>query len=88
MKLQPLLHDLLVATMAPTQAWSAPDGQIRATGAQGVYHGDTRVLSRAVVTVAGEEPEVVAAGPTGPGLGDARSPRRRDPARLGERRGC
>ena len=24
MDLQPLLHDLLVATMAPTQAWSAP----------------------------------------------------------------
>ena len=67
MKLQPLLHDLLVATMAPTQAWSAADGQIRASGAQGVYHGDTRVLSRAVVTVAGQEPEVVAAGPTGPG---------------------
>ena len=67
MKLQPLLHDLLVATMAPTQAWSAADGQIRATGAQGVYHGDTRVLSRAVVTVAGEEPEAVSAGPTGPG---------------------
>ncbi len=70
MELQPLLHDLLTAVAAPTQGWSAPDGQIRPTGAQGVYHGDVRVLSCAVLTVGGDEPEVVAAGPgRGPGSG-------------------
>jgi len=66
MELQPLLHDLLVAVAAPSQAWSGPDGQIRA-GAQGVYDGDLRVLSHAVLTVAGREPELVAGGPAGPG---------------------
>ncbi|WP_024288098.1 glycogen debranching N-terminal domain-containing protein [Cellulomonas sp. KRMCY2] len=67
MTLQPLLHDLLVAAMAPTQAWSGQDGQIRSLGAQGVFHADTRVLSSAVLTVADDEPETVAAGPAGPG---------------------
>lgn len=67
MDLQPLLHDLLVAVAAPTQVWSARDGQIRAHGAQGLYEGDVRVLSEAVLTVGGAEPEVVAAGPAGRG---------------------
>ena len=73
MERQPLLHDLMVATMAPTQAWSGPDGQVRAGGAHGWYHGDVRVLSRAVVTVGGapraepEEPEAIASGPAGAG---------------------
>jgi glycogen debranching enzyme len=68
MNLQPLLHDLLPAAMAPTQAWSGPDGQLRSHGAQGVYHGDVRVLSQAVLLVDGLEPEVIAAGPAGPGV--------------------
>jgi glycogen debranching enzyme len=70
MELQPLLHDLLVAVHAPTQAWSAPDGQVGLTdgrGAQGVYHGDVRVLSGAVLTVDGALPEPVASGADGPG---------------------
>lgn len=67
MPLQPLLHDLLVATMAPTQAWSGRDGQVRPAGAQGFYDGDVRVLSRAELTVAGAEPEAISAGPAGPG---------------------
>lgn len=62
---QPFLHDLLVALSAPTQAWSAADGQIRGEGAQGVVHADVRVLSRAVLTVGGEEPVPVAVGPDG-----------------------
>ena len=57
MDLQPFLHDLLAAVRAPTQAWSAADGQVRRAGAQGVYHGDVRVLAEAVVTVGGVEPE-------------------------------
>lgn len=67
MDLQPLLHDLLVAVAAPTQVWSGADGQVRARGAQGLYEGDVRVLSEAVLTVGGVEPEVVAAGPAGRG---------------------
>ena len=71
MERQPLLHDLLVATMAPTQAWSASDGQVRASGAQGCYHGDVRIISSAVVRADGVEPETIAAGPAGPGAVEA-----------------
>lgn len=67
MDLQPLLHDLLTAVMAPTQAWSGADGQIRPHGAQGLYQADLRVLSHAVLTVAGREPEAISAGSVGPG---------------------
>jgi glycogen debranching enzyme len=59
--LQPMLHDLVASLAAPTQAWSGSDGQIRAAGAQGAYHGDVRTLSEAVLRVGGEEPEPVAA---------------------------
>ena len=64
---QPLLHDLLVALSAPTQAWSGDDGQVRHTGAHGFYHSDVRVLSTAIVQVSGEEPEMIASAPAGPG---------------------
>src|SRR5690625_7292813 len=63
---QPLLHDLLTALAAPTQAWSAPDGQIRHTGAQGVFHGDVRVVARAELAISGEEPEVISVRTDGP----------------------
>jgi glycogen debranching enzyme len=59
---QPFLHDLVVCLAAPTVALSGSDGQIRARGAQGVLHADIRVLSRAEVRVAGQEPEPVAHG--------------------------
>lgn len=61
MDLQPFLHVLLAAVQAPTQAWSARDGQVRAEGAQGFYHGDVRVLASAVLTIAGAEPETMQA---------------------------
>lgn len=70
MELQPLLHDLLVAVRAPTQAWSDRDGQVSLTdgrGAQGVYHGDVRVLAEAVLTVGGALPEAIASGADGAG---------------------
>jgi glycogen debranching enzyme len=67
MHLQPLLHDLLAAMTAPTQAWSGRDGQVRRLGAHGIYHGDVRVLSQAVLRVDGHEPEVISSGPAGPG---------------------
>lgn len=69
--LQPLLHDLLVTTMAPTQVWSGRDGQIRAMGAQGVFHADVRVLSSTVLTVEGVEPEWLLSGHRGPGVSEA-----------------
>src|SRR6476661_3710630 len=59
---QPLLHDLAVTLRAPTVCLSAPDGQIRGTGTQGVLCADVRVLSRAVVTVDGIEPELIGHG--------------------------
>jgi glycogen debranching enzyme len=62
---QPWLHDLVVALAAPTQAWCGPDGQIRADGAQGVYHGDVRVLSKAELSVGGRTPDAVLARPDG-----------------------
>jgi glycogen debranching enzyme len=70
MELQPLLHDLLVAVHAPTQAWSDRDGQVALVdgrGAQGVYHGDVRVLAGAVLTVGGVRPEAIASGADGAG---------------------
>ncbi|WP_240644052.1 glycogen debranching N-terminal domain-containing protein [Antribacter gilvus] len=69
--LQPFLHNLLVTTMAPTQVWSGPDAQIRATGAQGVFQGDVRVLSEAVLTVDGVEPEALRSGHRGAGVSEA-----------------
>ncbi|MCG2799650.1 MAG: hypothetical protein L6367_14080, partial [Cellulomonas sp.] len=64
---QPYLHDLHAAIAAPVQAWFAPDGQVRADGAQGWYVADTRAVARAVVTVGGVEPEPVGVRPGGPG---------------------
>lgn len=64
---QPFLHDLVVALAAPTQVWCGPDGQVRAQGAQGAYHGDVRVLSAAVLTIGGAEPEPLGAAPDGSG---------------------
>ena len=54
---QPGLHGLTTIVFGPVVALSGEDGQIRANGAQGVFHADRRVLSRAVLRVAGREPE-------------------------------
>lgn len=59
-RLQPSLHEVLTALRAPTVALSSRDGQIRDRGAEGVFHADVRVLARAVLTVAGAEPEHLA----------------------------
>lgn len=66
--LQPLLHDLVSAVSAPACALSGGDGQIRAAGVQGLFCGDRRVLSEAVLLVDGREPEPIAADPDGPGV--------------------
>jgi len=65
--LQPFLHDLTALVLAPHQVWCGPDGQVRPAGAQGIYHADVRVLSEAVVTVDGVEPEHLTSGQTGIG---------------------
>ncbi|MEW9532126.1 glycogen debranching N-terminal domain-containing protein [Microbispora sp. NPDC049125] len=56
---QPSLHDLVVTVMAPSSVLSAPDGQIRGAGVQGLFHADCRALSRAVLLLDGREPEGV-----------------------------
>ncbi|MDX6209619.1 MAG: hypothetical protein QOE24_2010 [Frankiales bacterium] len=61
MLLQPLLHDLVTCVCAPTTVLSGRDGQLRGAGAQGAFHADVRVLSRAEVRVDGREPEAVLA---------------------------
>lgn len=68
---QPFLHDLVGTVAAPGQAWSDRDGQVRAAGVQGVYHGDVRVLARAELRVHGASLEVLAHGPRGPGITEA-----------------
>ena len=42
--LQPFLSDRVVALAAPTQAWSAPDGDLGTGAIDGIYHGDTRFI--------------------------------------------
>ena len=71
MGLQPFLHHLIPTLMAPTQVWSDRDGQVRNEGAQGVFHGDLRALTHAVVTVNGREGEPLSAAPAGPGRAEA-----------------
>ncbi|MGQ0840485.1 glycogen debranching N-terminal domain-containing protein [Actinokineospora sp.] len=86
---QPLLHDLVITVAAPTAVLSGMDGQLRGTGAQGVLHGDHRVLSAAVLTVDGREPEPISGGPDGfvGLLGHLDPPGSHDPvARLHRRR--
>ncbi len=58
---QPFLHTLSPSVAAPYQLWLGPDGQLRPSGAQGIYLGDTRLLSEAVLCVNGVEPEPVQA---------------------------
>lgn len=49
---QPFLHDQVIQVSAPAVAVSPPDGQL-SDGADGVYLGDRRLLSRLEVTFAG-----------------------------------
>jgi hypothetical protein len=66
---QPALHSLAVA--APTAVLSAPGADVYATtassAAEGVFHGDTRVLSRLSVTLDATVAEDLASVTAGPG---------------------
>lgn len=68
---QPFLHDLVPTLMAPTQVWSDRTGQVRGIGAQGLFHGDLRAMSRLVMTVDGQEPEPLSMTALGPGRSEA-----------------
>ncbi|MEU4194292.1 glycogen debranching N-terminal domain-containing protein [Kribbella sp. NPDC026611] len=50
------LHELVTALAAPWVALSPRSGQLTASGAEGVYARDRRILSRLSVTVDGREP--------------------------------
>lgn len=58
---QPWLHDLSLTLAAPTQVWSAGDGQVGPGGLQGVHHADRRVLCLVRAEVDGRVPTPVAA---------------------------
>ena len=64
---QPWLHELVTAVQAPTVLLCDRDGQVWPKGAQGVWHADVRVLSRAELRVDGELPDAVGGGPDGVG---------------------
>lgn len=64
MSLQPLLHDEVAVIAAPTQAWSAPDGDLGANPVHGYWTGDQRVVSAVVLDVAGTGIEAIATVPT------------------------
>jgi glycogen debranching enzyme len=49
--LQPLIHDDTVVLRAPTQAWSAHDGQMGSDPIHGVYFSDVRTISALAVSV-------------------------------------
>jgi glycogen debranching enzyme len=55
----PYLHDLVTAVAAPWAALSPRSGQLTATGAEGIYARDHRILSRIEVTVDGRQPLAV-----------------------------
>lgn len=61
---QPLLHNLIVCLAAPTQVLSSASGDLvsnqHGEGAQGVWHGDLRVLSDVRLEINGQPPEPIA----------------------------
>jgi N-terminal domain of (some) glycogen debranching enzymes/Amylo-alpha-1,6-glucosidase len=64
---QPWLHELVTAVQAPTVLLCDRDGELRSRGAQGIWHADVRVLSRAELRVNGSRPEPVSGGADGAG---------------------
>jgi hypothetical protein len=59
---QPWLHDLITVLSAPTMVLSERDGQLRRSGAQGVLHAHSRVLSQAILEVNGAESAPISSG--------------------------
>ncbi len=65
--LPPPVNDLVVTVQAPATALSAPDGQVRATGMDGLFVSDMRVLTEARLRFGGVEPHPLAVQHEGPG---------------------
>lgn len=61
------LHDLVVTVQAPACALGGGDGQIRASGMQGLFVADLRVLSQARLCFGGSEPLPLLRLPEGAG---------------------
>ena len=59
---QPWLHNLVTVLSAPTMVLSDRDGQLRRSGAQGVLHAHSRVLSQAVLEINGAEAAPISSG--------------------------
>ncbi len=59
---QPWLHNLITVLSAPTMVLSDQDGQLRRSGAQGVLHAHSRVLSQAILEINGAEPGPISSG--------------------------
>ena len=65
---QPFIHNQVICVAAPTVAIFGVDGQIRGTGAQGLYLADSRIISTLVVRINGYEPEPISCALTGPSV--------------------
>lgn len=60
-RIQPLLHDAIIAVRAPSQAWSQHDGDMGSTPITGIFHGDVRHVSNLTLTSDGHAPEWISA---------------------------
>ena len=61
--LQPLLNDSAIVLRAPTQVWSAPDGELGAGAIDGVYHGDVRHIRAVTLECGGSPVEWISSSP-------------------------
>jgi glycogen debranching enzyme len=61
------VNDLIVTVMAPAAALSQPDGQIRASGMDGLFVSDVRALTEVRLRFGGVEPHPLTVLPEGPG---------------------
>ncbi|MDQ7880033.1 glycogen debranching N-terminal domain-containing protein [Microbacterium sp. QXD-8] len=63
--LQPLLNEATIVFRAPTQAWSASNGELGAAAIDGVYHGDVRHIRAISLVCADSVIEWISAAPDG-----------------------
>jgi glycogen debranching enzyme len=61
------VNDLVVTVLAPAAALSHADGQIRATGMDGLFVSDVRALTEVRLRFGGAEPHPLTAAQAGPG---------------------
>ncbi|MGZ8803903.1 MAG: glycogen debranching N-terminal domain-containing protein [Microbacterium sp.] len=61
--LQPLLHDGVVALLAPTQVWSSAGGEMGAGAIDGIYHGDVRQIRELSLRCDDAAPEWISVAP-------------------------